>query len=180
MNKLKVGTHLRKIRIRQNRTIQEIADQCDLSKSMVSKIETNNVVPSVSTLVKLAESLGTNVAAFLDEEGEPTAVVTRAGQTQDNLVQTDRGYHIYAFASNYKSKMMQPFLMVAGKKEVKEHHVSHAGEEFVHVLEGRLKFHVGDIEYLLEKGDSLYFNSLVKHGFVVLSDEAKFINMLVD
>lgn len=180
MNKLKVGTHLRKIRLRQNRTIQEIADQCDLSKSMVSKIETNKVVPSVSTLVKLAKSLGTNVSAFLDESSEPTSVAARAEQTQENLVQTDRGYYIYPFAAHYKSKQMQPFLMVAKRTDVKEHHVCHAGEEFVYILEGRMKFHVGDVEYLLEKGDSLYFNSLVKHGFIVLSDVVKFINMLVE
>jgi transcriptional regulator with XRE-family HTH domain len=180
MSSLKIGTHLRKIRIQQNRTIQEIADQCELSKSMVSKIETNTVVPSVSTLVKLAKSLGTNVSAFLDENGEPTSVVTRAGQAQENLVQTDRGYYIHPYAPNYMSKMMQPFLMLAKKKDVREHHVSHRGEEFVHVLEGRMKFHVGDVEYLLEKGDSLYFNSLVEHGFVVLSEVVRFINILTD
>ena len=61
-----------------------------------------------------------------------------------------------------------------------EHHMSHPGQESVYVLEGTMKFHVGDVEYSLEKGDSLYFNSLAKHGFTAVSDVVKFMNMLIE
>jgi transcriptional regulator with XRE-family HTH domain len=179
MNKLKVGTHLRKIRIRQNRTIQEIADKCKLSKSMISKIETNKVVPSVSTLVKLARSLGTNVSALLEENGELTSVVTPAGHAEENATQTDRGYFMYPFAPEYKSKKMQPFLFVARKGQVKEHHLTHEGEEFIYVLEGKMKFQVGDVEYSLKEGDSLYFDSLEKHQVVPVTDTVKYLDIFI-
>jgi uncharacterized cupin superfamily protein len=45
---------------------------------------------------------------------------------------------------------MQPLLFVAGKNEMKEHQLTHEGEEFIHVLEGELKLHVGDVEYTLK------------------------------
>ncbi len=41
VNKLAIGTHLRRIRTGQSRTIREIADKCSLSKSLISKIETD-------------------------------------------------------------------------------------------------------------------------------------------
>jgi transcriptional regulator with XRE-family HTH domain len=179
MNRMSIGTHLRKLRLRQNRTIQEVADDCKLSKSMISKIETNKVVPSVSTLVKLAGSLGTNVSALLEENGEVTSVVTPVRQAEENLTRTDRGYHMYPFASGYKNKKMQPFLFVAKKGQVKEHHLTHEGEEFLYVIEGQMKFQVGDLEYSLKEGDCLYFDSLEKHQVIPISETVKYLDIFV-
>lgn len=179
MKNLAIGTHLRKIRLRQNRTIQEIADACNLSKSMISKIETNKVIPSVSTLVKLAKSLGAHVSALLEENGDVASVLTHADEVGRNLTRTDRGYHIYPFAPMYKNKKMQPFFFVARKGEVKEHHLTHEGEEFIYVLEGSMKFQVGDVEYSMKEGDSLYFDSLEKHQVVPVSDTVKYLDVFV-
>ncbi len=179
MKNLAIGLHLRKIRLRQSRTIQEIADQCKLSKSMISKIETNKVIPTVSTLVKLAKSLGTNVAALLEENDHQTSVLAHARDIDANLTQTERGYHIFPFAAGYKNKKMQPFLFVARKHEVKEHHLAHDGEEFIYVLEGRMKFQVGDVEYALKEGDSLYFDALEKHQVVPVTETVRYIDIFV-
>ena len=67
MKDLDIGITLRTLRIKQGRTIQEISDFCGLSKSMVSKIETNKVFPSVATLTKIAKTLGTNISSLLEE-----------------------------------------------------------------------------------------------------------------
>lgn len=163
MDALKIGLTLRTIRIRQGRTIQEIANICDLSRSMVSKIETDKVFPSISTLTKLAKSLGTNVSVLIEENGDNEEIVIQANKAEQNTIKTEKGYSIYPYASGFKQKKMQPFLFMAKKGEVKEHHVSHEGEEFIYVLEGEMKFQIGDIEYLLRKGDSLYFNALKTH-----------------
>lgn len=179
MSKLQIGTHLRKIRVNQNRTIQAIADSCNLSKSMISKIETNKVVPSVSTLVKLAKALGTNVSALLEENGDPTSVMVPAGQAEESLTRTDRGYHMYPFAPEYKNKQMQPFLFVARKGEVKTHHLTHEGEEFIFVIEGKMKFQVGNTEYVLQKGDSLYFNALEPHQVIPVSSTVKYLDIFI-
>lgn len=178
-NRLKIGTHLRRLRIRQNRTIQSVADSCKLSKSMISKIETNGVVPSVSTLVKLAKALGTNISALLEENGDVTATVVRAERAEENLTRTDRGYFMMPFAPEFKNKQMQPFLFVARKGEVKTHHLSHDGEEFIYVLKGQMKFQVGDTEYSLKEGDSLYFNSLEKHQVIPISATVKYLDIFV-
>ncbi len=58
-------------------------DQCKLSKSMISKIETNKVVPSVATLAKLAKSLGTSVSALLERNGD-LVVHIRVGGLRGN------------------------------------------------------------------------------------------------
>jgi transcriptional regulator with XRE-family HTH domain len=179
MTDLKIGLTLRAIRLRQNRTIQEIANVCGLSKSMVSKIETDKVFPSVATLTKLAKSLGTNVSSLMEENGSNGEIVIQAKNAEGNTIKTEKGYYIYPYASGFRNKKMQPFLFIAKKGEVKAHHVSHEGEEFIHVLEGEMKFQVGDIEYFLRKGDSLYFNALKTHQVIPVSDIVKYLDIFV-
>lgn len=179
MKELEIGITLRAIRLKQGRTIQEISDFCGLSKSMVSKIETNKVFPSVATLTKIAKSLGTNISTLLEENGGNSEVFVQASTAEDNTIKTEKGYSIYPYASGFKEKKMQPFLFMAKKGEVKHHHVSHEGEEFIYVLEGEMKFQVGDIEYYLRKGDSLYFNALKTHQVIPVSDTIKYLDMFV-
>jgi transcriptional regulator with XRE-family HTH domain len=179
MNKeLKIGTLIRNLRMNQNRTIQEISDKCGLSKSMISKIETNNVFPSVATLVKLAEALGTNVASLLQKKkGEYGSLLVSAKKSMENTVITEKGYSIFPYASELHDKKMQPFLFIARKGEIKEHHLSHPGEEFIYVLEGSMKFQVGDIEYTMNENDAIYFNALEKHQIIPISEIVKYIDI---
>lgn len=179
MSDLKVGERIKILRISQKRTLQEIADACDLSRSMISKIENNKTIPSVAALVKIAKSLGTNISTLLEQDGWMNAVVTTRKQSESQLTPTGKGYSIYPYASEYHEKKMQPFLFVARKGEVKTHALSHEGEEFIYVVRGQMKMKVGDVEYLLKMGDSLYFNALQKHGIMPVTDEVVYLDIFV-
>lgn len=176
---LGVGDRIKILRINQKRTMQEVADSCGLSKSMISKIENNKTIPSVATLVKIAQTLGTNISNLFEHEGWTKAIVTTRKEAEEKLVTTEKGYSIFPYASAFHEKKMQPFLFVAKKGEVIPHQLSHEGEEFVFVVEGIMKMQVGETEYLLKAGDSLYFNSLQKHGVLPVSDEVVYIDIFV-
>ncbi len=179
MGKSKIGMRIRHMRIKQSRTIQELADACGLSKSMVSKIETSSVIPSVATLYKLAGALGVNISILLDENEELSAVYIPAAKVAKNLTLTEKGYSIFPFASEFKDKKMQPFLFEAKKGKVKPHSVSHLGEEFIYVIKGEMKFEVGDKVYSLKVGDSLYFNSLEKHHVVPVAASTVYLDIFI-
>jgi quercetin dioxygenase-like cupin family protein len=59
------------------------------------------------------------------------------------------------------------------------HELSHEGEEFIYIIRGEMKMQVGEIEYCLKEGDSLYFNSLQKHGIMPVSDEVTYLDIFV-
>lgn len=179
LNKLDIGERIKTLRLSQMRTIQEIAEASELSKSMISKIENNKTVPSVAALIKIARSLGTNISAILEQEGWVNAIITSKLKAQESLTKTDKGYSIYPYASEYHEKKMQPFLFVAKKDEVVPHELSHEGEEFIYVVSGQMKMQVGDVEYMLNTGDSLYFNSILRHGIMPISDEVTYLDIFV-
>ncbi|QGH35987.1 helix-turn-helix domain-containing protein [Gracilibacillus salitolerans] len=173
----KLGKQVRYIRKQQNRTLEEIASACGFSKSLLSKIENGVTTPPIATLMKIAEALGVTVSDLLEDNKESGTIYTQAGTYKDDgrLIKTEKGYSFYAFAATRQDKQMQPYYFVAKKNEVYNHTFSHSGEEFVYVLEGVMKYKVGDKEYTLGPGDSIYFTSIEEHTLTPISDEVKYI-----
>jgi len=178
---LEIGARIRKIRLQQGRTITEVAGLCGFSKGLLSKIETNKIVPAIATLTKISNVLGTKVSVLM-EEGEVAnvAVTPDMTATDEAFVATSKGYSIYGLAPHFLNKKMQPLLICSQKALVQPHSVSHEGEEFIYVLDGSVSIHVGSSEYLLNKGESMYFECVNEHGVIPVSDVAIYLDIFVD
>ena len=174
-----IGPHIRRLRLEQHRTQQEIATRAGFTKSLLSKIESGQVVPPVATLIKIAEALGTSVSGIIESGEHLNTVAGTAQEVAEGLVQTERGYWIYPFASRHQGKRMQPILIVAKKGEVKEHHLTHRGEEFIYVLEGSMWVEVGEERHRLAVGGSIYFNSTEPHQVIPITKVAKYLNIFI-
>lgn len=171
-----LGARIRKLRLQQSRTLQQIADTVGLTRSMLSKIENDRTVPTVATLTKVAGALGVKPSVLLDEGGGASTVYTpSSGIDAAPLAVTERGYGFFSFANERSDKTMQPYLFTARKGDVKPHALTHDGEEFVYMLEGEMRYRVGDTEYTLRPGDSLYFDSEDEHQLSPISEEVKYL-----
>jgi quercetin dioxygenase-like cupin family protein len=95
------------------------------------------------------------------------------------MTATEKGYAVFPFAAAYGGKRMQPFLFTARRGEVKEHALSHAGEEFVMVLEGEIRFRVGPTDYHMRPGDSLYFDAREPHGMLPVTATARYLDIFL-
>ena len=59
---------------------------------------------------------------------------------------------------------MEPFIIDIEQNEDKDFHLSaHEGEEFIMVMKGTLEINYGKNTYVLEAGDSIYYDSIVPH-----------------
>lgn len=178
---VKIGARIRTIRMQQGRTLTDLAASCELSKSMISKIETGKVVPALATLSKIANALGVRLSVLMEDGVNGDFTVTpNMIDCPEHFVATDRGYNIFALAPQFPNKKMMPVLVYGKRGEVKEHSVSHAGEELIIVLEGEVAAHLGEEQFTLSKGESIYFQSATNHGFVPISDYAVYLNVLVE
>lgn len=178
---MEIGSRIRKIRTQQGRTIQEIADQCHCSKALISKIENGKVVPALATLSKISGTLGVKLSVLL-EDGDVDEVAYTGDVSADPhvFIPTDKGYRIFPFAPHFINKKMQPVLIRSCKGEVKPHILTHDGEEFIIVIEGQVQITIGTIVYTLDKGESVYFESSYGHGVVPLSDQALYLDVMVE
>lgn len=178
---MEIGSKIRKIRLQQGRTIQEVADASDCSKALLSKIETGKVVPALATLSKISKALKVKVSALMEDGAVDDVAYTNAlTDRPEAFVPTSKGYSIFAFAPHFTNKKMQP-VMVRGKKgEVRPHSVSHDGEEFIFILKGEVQVHIANKLYKLKEGESIYFESVNEHGVVPISDEAFYLDILYE
>lgn len=173
---MNIGLQIRKHRLLQKRTLQEIADVCGFTKSLLSKIETGKVMPPVSTLMKISRAMGISMSLLLEDGAENATVFTRAPAfSNDRMIKTDKGYFFYAFAGERPRKLMQPFMFCAKKGEIRRHQLSHSGEEYIYMLSGSMKYRVGSVEYLLNPGDSLYFDACENHELHPVTDEVRYL-----
>jgi transcriptional regulator with XRE-family HTH domain len=180
-SRMEIGARIRKLRRRQNRTLQAVADRCGFTRSLLSKIENGRTVPPVATLTRIAAALGVSTSALLDDAGQTGTVHTAAAERHGKgLVKTDKGYSFFTFAAGRADKLMQPFLFEARKGQVKRHRLSHTGEEFLYVLEGEVRYRVGTTEYHLSAGDSLYFDSESEHEVTPVSKLARYLAVFVE
>jgi len=177
MMDLHLGSHIRKLRLEQRRTQQEVADACGFTKSLISKIERNKVMPPVATLVKIANALGTKVSVLIETGTNGPSVASSAAEVKQQMIKTEQGYWIHPFATAFDRKRMQPFMFRVRKGEVREHHLAHEGEEFIYVLRGKIRVQVGPDEHTLSAGDALYFDAAYTHQVIPLTDEARYLDI---
>ncbi len=173
---LKIGDKLKKLREKGRFTLKDLTAKTGLTKDLLSQIENDEVVPPVATLLKLANSLNVGMAYFFQEKvGVQKVAVTRKDEriTVEQRPHHHKGevnYIYHALEANKANKHMEPFLVEFSSQELSDMvFVSHEGEEFLHVIEGRLEFRTVDQVEILESGDSIYFESDIGHSFRCLS-----------
>ncbi|GAA2124352.1 XRE family transcriptional regulator [Streptomyces synnematoformans] len=150
---------LRELRRRAGLTLEAGAARAELSPAHLSRLETGQRQPSLPVLLKLARVYGTTVSELLGEApAAPTSVVRGA----DAPVREAGGWS-YRPAGGADRGMQALRVHVPYDAEHRDLVRVHPGEEWLYVLDGRMRLALGDTEHLLDPGDSAHFDSLTPH-----------------
>ena len=163
-----VGASARRLRAAQGLTLAEVAHSAGISQGMLSRLETGDVSPSLETLAALSAALGSNVAALF-RDGVPAnsdAQLVRRGEGLEVVRRGTRRGHTYHLLASERGprRVFEPFLVTLTSKSEIFPEFDHPGTEFIHILEGSLRYRHGPESYLLRPGDSLTFRGDVPHG----------------
>lgn len=163
-------------------TLDRLAEQTGFTKSYLSKIENGLKVPPIGSLARISQELGADIALFFQKgdvfdagvDLDPSVSFVRVGERQSVMRGgSSFGYDYENLAHKKLRKHMEPFVMIFPSHIGKEVFFEHEGEEFIFILSGRVEFMAGPRKYLLEPGDSLYFDSALPHRGRSLGDEAR-------
>jgi len=176
-----IGSRIRALRLRQQRTLKDVSQRCHFTVSLLSKIESGKTNPPVATLARIADALGVHLGDLLDTRKDPATIFDAAGERDTKtLTHTDKGYGFHLLAGERPDKLMQPFLFVAERGKVKKAAMAHRGEEFIYILEGRMHYRVGATTYTLGPGDTLYFSSEEEHDLEPISPRVKYLAIFAE
>ena len=125
------------------------------------------MVPTITTLLKIAAALDRPVSYFVEEgdDAEHQTVFTPAG-TRRPIYTSHSGIDLAGITGPYGE-----FLVAAAEATVVpgassgRKPMQHAGEELIHCKSGVLEFIVGGSSYTLTPGDSLHFRTQQPHSW---------------
>ncbi len=153
-----IGKRIRRARLDKKISLDTMANETGLSKEFIKKIESGEQRPSVGTLLQISRTLHIDSSFLFKEQDEAAEERSKA-----YTMRTDN-YAYSPLTPNAENKHLKAFKIVV---EAQKSHggvgFQHEGEEFVHVLKGQVEVQVGDNVNKLKKGDSLHFNSGIKH-----------------
>ena len=175
-SKRMLGEKWRAAREDNGLTLNEVSEAINISSSYLSQIENAKANPSLELLKKLAEFYGESLLTFINKEKEKKERVLN----EDNTEGINPGLPgvVVKQLINKSPSILDPVIInVEPDKGDPEKH-THNGEEFVYVLSGEIKVLLDEDEvYILNEGDSIYFKSYEKHGWINNSktDKAKLL-----
>ncbi|WP_299356881.1 XRE family transcriptional regulator [uncultured Shimia sp.] len=164
-----IGKEVKALRQNQNITVKDLAKQAGLSLGMLSKIENGVTSPSLTTLQLLANGLGVPVTAFFRRfEEKREAIHTKSGSGLEMEREGTRAGHQYNLlghlGSNASGVITEPYLITLSEESDVFPTFQHDGIEFIYMLQGQVRYRHGAQMFLLEPGDTLFFDADAPHG----------------
>jgi transcriptional regulator with XRE-family HTH domain len=156
-----IGPKLRELRMQRGMSLQQLADRADVSTAAIHKIERNGMVPTITTLLKIAAALNRPVSYFVEEELTESRPVTYVSANARRRVFTaHQGIDLAGISGPYGRFFLAGALatLVPGANSGKRA-MEHPGEELIYVLEGELEFNVDGDRFPLNVGDALHFRT---------------------
>ncbi len=159
-----LGEKIRGLRHGRKMTLQDVAVTTGYSKALISRIENDSVSPSINSLVKIASAFDIKLyELFAAVEGRNPVIVKKRNRSAEAL----SGGKIQAedLSDRNRDNKLTPVIMTfdPGADISDGKPKTHGGEEWWHVLKGRLEAVVGENRYELGEGDSIYLKSSSPH-----------------
>lgn len=158
---MKIGEKIKRLRIKNSLTQEELADRSELTKGFISQVERDLTSPSIATLVDILEGLGTNLKDFFNETVEEKIVFSK-----DDVFETENEEYKYKLKwiiPNAQKNIMEPILIELDIDGRTKEDNPHEGEEFGYVIQGSIYLHVGKNKYKVKKGESFYYKANSNH-----------------
>lgn len=172
-------------RIRGMRESLEVAQESVAQKANINideyiKYENGELDIPISAVYAIATAFDVDPTLLMT--GEPPRMsryaITRKGKGIS--VERYKEYSFSALAYNFKNRMMDPMIVELLPKDAPPELVTHSGQEFNYVLCGEVTVLYGGKQFVLNEGDSIYFDPSVPHGQMAQNAYAKFLTVIME
>jgi len=162
-----IGREVRALRDQLGMTISRLAKSAEISSGMLSKIENGSTSPSLSSLLALSRALHVPVTAlFKGFEKNRAATFVKSGDGLEIERRGTRAGHQYVLLGHapHSDLTVEPYLITLRDSSDVFPVFQHEGLEFIYMLEGEVVYRHADNTYVLQPGDSLFFDANAPHG----------------
>jgi transcriptional regulator with XRE-family HTH domain len=164
----RIGARLKHARLVAHLRLKDLAAKAGCSESMLSKIENERAIPSLTTLHRLCKALNLSVSTLLSSErADPWTIMRPEQRTTIGHAKAvgSEGVLAEVLVPSAKGRLLEGFLVVIEPNGHTGGTLQHKGEEVGFVVEGQLELTINGEIHLLKTGDSFYFPSHLPHAY---------------
>ncbi len=169
LNKYAIGNKLRRLRLRKSMGLLELSKHTGLSPALLSKLERDVMHPTLPTLLRIAMVFSVGLEYFFNPEPRPVLEIVRKKDRlrfPDSPDAVQVTYYFESLDFPVPDRILNSYFAefeLIEEEQIRPH--QHPGIEFLYVLSGRLGLRTGEDKHELAKGDAIYFDCTVPHGY---------------
>ena len=176
-----IAPRLRGLRDSMDLSAEAMAGDLGLPVEEVEKYESGEIEIPVSYLFRVAQKYHVDLTVLIsgDEAHLHDYSLVKSGKGLS--VERRKDYDYKSLAYRLLDRKMEPFYIKVPPKNVEDLSYSHhEGQEFIYMLKGRLEIYLGDKIFVMEPGDSFYFDSSTPHALRALdAANAEFLDVII-
>ena len=174
----RIGIRIKTKRESLGMQVKDLSAKIGASPSLISQIEKAKSSPSLMTIKKIADALETTVGELIGENESPTQNPI-VKSTERKFVRKNRnGTSLFLLSNHDSNKQIEPYFITFEKKSNSKDIMTtnYPCQEFCFVLKGSFEVILNNEKYIINEGDSFYFDSHQTHFFTNISgDQAEML-----
>ncbi|MGI6151362.1 MAG: helix-turn-helix domain-containing protein [Christensenellales bacterium] len=161
---IEIGRRITALREVMDMSESDFAAACEISTDELAAYERGERDFSFSFLYNAAKMLGVDVMDLMSGDSPKLSLACMVKKGEGYEIQRRKAYSYKHLAYTFQNKKAEPFLVTVEPKDETPVLHAHEGQEFNYMVSGAMDLSLGDMVYVLEEGDSIYFDSGVPHA----------------
>jgi DNA-binding XRE family transcriptional regulator len=167
-----IGPKIKALRKQNGYSLQSLAERADVSAATIHKIEGADMVPTITTLLKIAAALERPVSYFVEEDDDEYPTVFIPAGSRRPIYTSHAGIDLAGISGPYGEFLVAAAVAtVIPEASSGSKPMQHPGEELIYLVSGKLEFEVGGTGHVLNPGDALHFRTQQPHFWRNTGDE---------
>lgn len=158
---MKIGDRLKRLRMVNSLTQEELASRADLTKGYISQVENDSACPSIATLKDILDVFGVSMQEFFTEPSDREVVFGHDDRVQSTA--KDDAVKVELLVPGAQTREMDPALVTLSPGAEMDLQDVHEGEEFGYVLRGRVQVVLDDKCYTVKQDECFFFTADRRH-----------------
>jgi transcriptional regulator with XRE-family HTH domain len=164
---VQIMAKLKDIRKEKNITLQELAESAGVTKGMLSQVENNRTIPSLTVFLSIIKSMQIDINDFFTDFNtlqSSKVIFKKASQYHPFEKENTVGFHYHRIMSSTIEQYHVDFVLLTLMPDAQRASVQTDAFEFKYILKGTVEYTIGEEVFLMEAGDSIFFDATEPHN----------------
>jgi len=157
-----IGARLKRLRMLDALTQEELASRTNLTKGYISQLENDTTCPSIATLKDILDVFGVSMQEFFSEPVETEVVFGSSARVQSSA--DGEAIKVELLVPGAQNRDLDPALVTLAPGAEMAVQDVHEGEEFGYLLLGRVQVQLDDRQYVVKKDECFLFTADRRHS----------------